>query len=44
MMFICDTHIIVMALVLHLDNNSGGKKSSFLVMTHSEKEINEDVK
>ncbi|KAI5387259.1 hypothetical protein KIW84_073414 [Lathyrus oleraceus] len=38
------THKIVMAPVFHFDNNPGGKKSSFLVMTQSEKEFDEVVK
>lgn len=44
MIFISDTHKIVMAPIFHLDKNPGGKKSSFLVMMRSEKEINEVVK
>lgn len=33
-----------MAHGLHFDKTSGGKKSSFLVMTHSEKGLDEAVK
>lgn len=44
MMFTWGTHKISMAPVLHFDKTSGGKKSSFLVMTQSEKETDEAVK
>lgn len=43
-MFTCGTHKTVMAPVLHFDKNLVGKKSSLLVMTQSEKKLDEVVK
>lgn len=37
-------HKIVMAPVFHFNKNPGGKKSSFFVMSHNEKEFDEVVK
>lgn len=44
MMFTWGTHTIDMAPVLHFDKNPRGKKSTFLVMTHGEKKLDEAVK
>src|SRR4051812_27832616 len=44
MMFTWGTHKIAMAPVLHFDKNPGGKNPRFLMMTQSEKELNEAVK
>ncbi|KAI5422712.1 hypothetical protein KIW84_045941 [Lathyrus oleraceus] len=44
MMFILGTRKIVMAPVLHFDKNLEEKKSSFMVMTLDEKELDEIVK
>ncbi|CAJ2652834.1 unnamed protein product [Trifolium pratense] len=44
MMFTWGTHKIVMAPVLHFEKNQREKKSSFLLMTQSEEELNKDVK
>jgi hypothetical protein len=44
MMFTWGTHKIAMALVLHFDKTPKEKKSSFLVMTQDEKELDIAVK
>ncbi|XP_057451853.1 uncharacterized protein LOC130743636 [Lotus japonicus] len=44
MLFTWGTHKIAMAPVLHFDKGPVEKKSSFLVMTQNEKELDEDVK
>jgi hypothetical protein len=44
MMFTWGTHKIAMAPVLHFDKNPKEKKSSFLVMTQDEKELDKAVK
>ncbi|CAJ2646166.1 unnamed protein product [Trifolium pratense] len=44
MMFTWGTQKITMAPVLHFEKNQREKKSSFLLMTQSEEELNKDVK
>ena len=44
MMFTWGTHKIAMAPILHFDQNPKDKKSSFLVMTQDEKELDKAVK
>lgn len=44
MMFTWGIHKIDMDHVLQFDKNLGGNKSSFLVITQSEKELDEVVK
>lgn len=44
MLFTWGTHKIAMAPVLHFDNNTGGRKTNFLVMTYNDKELVETVK
>ncbi|KAI5415959.1 hypothetical protein KIW84_041118 [Lathyrus oleraceus] len=44
MMFSWSIHKIYVALFLGFDENPGGKNSSFLVMTQSEKELDEAIK
>ncbi|XP_056697624.1 uncharacterized protein [Spinacia oleracea] len=44
MMFAWGTHKIAMAPVLHFVKSPGGKKSSFLIMTYNDKELDDVVK
>ena len=44
MMFTRGTHKIDMTLVFHFDKNPEENKSSFFVMTHSKKRLDEAVK